>query len=270
MRNPSQQHLRVLVLNVTFVALNIVKAPRALQLLSAQKADVVETEGEIIRSPSAEVEVPSVIALRRYVKVKKPGAPTLRKTATRTERCINLFDSEESVPPDCFVFPGHNRLLHSLLKIFNRDNSTCQYCGSAAQSVDHIIPRSQGGGHHWHNMVACCLKCNQVCWIPYYARHRLGSIYVLLRRGSPYAALLFLSHLRYVGLPFSCTSACCPRIHPTPNQAKGARSPEQAGMRLRSKPVAPPGAALGLRLPRGGQLPYSRWGAYLSGGGAGG
>ncbi len=39
---------------------------------------------------------------------------------------------------------------------------TCQYCGSRAQlTVDHVIPRSKGGGSTWDNIVAACAPCNR-------------------------------------------------------------------------------------------------------------
>ena len=48
--------------------------------------------------------------------------------------------------------------------IFARDNNTCQYCGKrfsmAELSLDHLVPRSLGGGASWQNIVACCVKCN--------------------------------------------------------------------------------------------------------------
>ena len=48
--------------------------------------------------------------------------------------------------------------------IFTRDHNRCQYCGgkfaSSELSLDHVIPRSQGGGASWANLVCCCVKCN--------------------------------------------------------------------------------------------------------------
>src|SRR5687767_9368266 len=44
--------------------------------------------------------------------------------------------------------------------VFARDEWSCQYCGKAAENVDHVIPRSRGGGHTWENVVASCRKCN--------------------------------------------------------------------------------------------------------------
>ena len=28
-------------------------------------------------------------------------------------------------------------------------------------TIDHVIPRSRGGGNTWSNLVTCCKKCNQ-------------------------------------------------------------------------------------------------------------
>jgi 5-methylcytosine-specific restriction endonuclease McrA len=40
-------------------------------------------------------------------------------------------------------------------------NDPCNYCGAPAPStVDHIVPLSKGGVHHWTNLVAACQSCN--------------------------------------------------------------------------------------------------------------
>ena len=45
--------------------------------------------------------------------------------------------------------------------IYKRDGYSCQYCGSTRDlTIDHVIPRSKGGGDTWENLVACCDKCN--------------------------------------------------------------------------------------------------------------
>jgi 5-methylcytosine-specific restriction endonuclease McrA len=36
----------------------------------------------------------------------------------------------------------------------------CAYCGATAQSLDHVIPRSQGGPTVRENCVPACLACN--------------------------------------------------------------------------------------------------------------
>ena len=48
----------------------------------------------------------------------------------------------------------------SRVAILMRDDSTCQYCSAVATTVDHVVPRSKGGGQDWGNLVACCSPCN--------------------------------------------------------------------------------------------------------------
>jgi 5-methylcytosine-specific restriction endonuclease McrA len=44
--------------------------------------------------------------------------------------------------------------------VFARDEWRCQYCGAAAENLDHVVPRSRGGSHTWDNVVAACRRCN--------------------------------------------------------------------------------------------------------------
>ena len=45
--------------------------------------------------------------------------------------------------------------------IYERDEHTCQYCGSKKHlSIDHVIPRSRGGIDCWENVITACLDCN--------------------------------------------------------------------------------------------------------------
>lgn len=46
--------------------------------------------------------------------------------------------------------------------ILERDNYVCQYCGSNADSVDHIIPWSHCHNNSPFNLVAACQICNSV------------------------------------------------------------------------------------------------------------
>lgn len=46
------------------------------------------------------------------------------------------------------------------LSILMRDENKCRYCGSHADTVDHIVPIAQGGGESDENLVASCRSCN--------------------------------------------------------------------------------------------------------------
>jgi hypothetical protein len=44
--------------------------------------------------------------------------------------------------------------------IYKRDKK-CMYCGSTKHlTIDHIIPKSKGGGDTWINLVVACSTCN--------------------------------------------------------------------------------------------------------------
>jgi 5-methylcytosine-specific restriction endonuclease McrA len=45
--------------------------------------------------------------------------------------------------------------------IYKRDDNKCQYCGSTrGLTIDHVIPKSKGGGDTWENLVVACSSCN--------------------------------------------------------------------------------------------------------------
>ena len=48
--------------------------------------------------------------------------------------------------------------------IYARDENRCQYCGrrfsTSELTLDHVVPRTLGGGATWTNLVCCCVKCN--------------------------------------------------------------------------------------------------------------
>jgi 5-methylcytosine-specific restriction endonuclease McrA len=116
---------KALVLNTTYEPLSIVTSRRAVVLVISDKADVVEAQELRWHSERTSFQVPSVVRLRRFVRV-----PYLRR--------VPLTRSA----------------------VFARDGNRCQYCGRSAECLDHVIPRSKGGTHTWENVVACCRTCN--------------------------------------------------------------------------------------------------------------
>ncbi|MFQ5554877.1 MAG: HNH endonuclease [Acidimicrobiia bacterium] len=116
---------RALVLNATYEPLSVVPVQRALVLVLNERADLVESNGRLWRSEHIELPSPSVIRLRRFVRVPYARRVPLNRRA-----------------------------------VFLRDQHSCQYCGHAAENIDHVVPKSQGGLHTWENVVASCRRCN--------------------------------------------------------------------------------------------------------------
>lgn len=71
--------------------------------------------------------------------------------------------------PEIIVLKTYNNLpirdvKYSRQTLFQRDKFTCGYCNTLfdrrSLTVDHIVPRSQGGHSNWLNTVTCCKPCN--------------------------------------------------------------------------------------------------------------
>lgn len=60
--------------------------------------------------------------------------------------------------------PSHSFSGGKRIQVFSRDNFSCVYCGQslevATPTIDHVVPRSRGGGDGIENLVACCSTCN--------------------------------------------------------------------------------------------------------------
>ncbi len=41
-----------------------------------------------------------------------------------------------------------------------RSSGPCVYCGSPAESVDHVVPLNRGGWEHESNLAPACGSCN--------------------------------------------------------------------------------------------------------------
>lgn len=73
----------------------------------------------------------------------------------RVPEVVTLADYDR-VPRRAVTFSRRN--------IFKRDRLQCQYCGghpgAAELSIDHVVPRAQGGQSTWTNCVLACVACN--------------------------------------------------------------------------------------------------------------
>jgi 5-methylcytosine-specific restriction endonuclease McrA len=117
---------QTLVLNASYEPLSTVSLRRALVLVMQQKAIVEHAHpGLRVRAAAVDLPVPQVIRLRRYVKV-----------------------------------PFRQRVPWSRRGVLVRDRYRCAYCGRRAATIDHVVPRSQGGGDTWLNTVAACAEDN--------------------------------------------------------------------------------------------------------------
>ena len=116
----------VLVLNSDYEPLNICNIRRAIGLIHLGKADVLHAEDVSIQSLAGGLPRPSVVRLKYHVKRPTPQLRLSRRS------------------------------------IFARDHFTCQYCGLVGKelTLDHVIPRRNGGPSTWENLVTCCRKCN--------------------------------------------------------------------------------------------------------------
>ncbi len=77
------------------------------------------------------------------------------KAQVLSSRVIRLIDYVK-IPLNRIMIQKPTRAL-----IYQRDDHTCQYCGSQKRlTVDHVIPRSRGGQDTWENMVVACSPCN--------------------------------------------------------------------------------------------------------------
>ncbi len=114
-----------LVLNATYEPLCVVSGRRAVVLVLSARAVSLEASTTVLHAERTAVAVPAVVRLTRYVKVPhRAVVPITRKG------------------------------------VLARDGHRCVYCGAAATSLDHVVPKSRGGAHSWENVVAACGRCN--------------------------------------------------------------------------------------------------------------
>ena len=96
----------------------------AVKSVFLNRVSIVSNYKRKIRSPSFEMNLPSVIALKNFIQPSKN--------------------------------PNFTRF-----NVFLRDKFACQYCGSGNElTFDHLLPRSKGGTTNWDNVVTACSSCN--------------------------------------------------------------------------------------------------------------
>ncbi|QIG71353.1 HNH endonuclease protein [Rhizobium phage RHph_TM39] len=98
-----------------------------IKAVTENKASVIAEYDRVIRSPTFEMKLPSVIALNNYVGI-------------------------------------YTEIKFTRYNLFLRDKFTCQYCMEKFAyknlTFDHVVPASRGGKTVWTNIVAACHPCN--------------------------------------------------------------------------------------------------------------
>lgn len=137
-----------LVLNRNWQPINVATVARSLIMLWNESARIVDPidyqlydwtdwttlvpdqDEPFIQAVSRRIRVPEVIALTQFDRM-----PTQKVTFSRRN-------------------------------VFKRDKYTCQYCGKQPGTheltIDHVVPRAQGGQSTWENCVLACIDCNSV------------------------------------------------------------------------------------------------------------
>ena len=149
----------VLVLNKYYQAIRVVNVRRAFSMLAKQMAEVVHIETDA--KGQSRWQNFNFESWQEVSQLKAEFEPddydwihTVRFQIA-VPRIIRLLVYEK-LPRQDVKFNRRN--------IYARDSNRCQYCGkkfpTSELSLDHVIPRSQGGGTTWDNIVCSCVDCN--------------------------------------------------------------------------------------------------------------
>lgn len=144
----------VLVLNKGFLAVHVISVRRAFCLLVKELAEVILLDDGRFQSHSFQSWREVSEARARF---KHPDDDYIRTMTFEIQvpRVIRVL-TYDRLPRTRVKFNRRN--------LFARDGNRCQYCGrrfpAAELSLDHVLPRSRGGGMDWENIVCACVRCN--------------------------------------------------------------------------------------------------------------
>ena len=149
----------VLVLNRFYQAIRVINVRRAFSLLCRELAEVIHIEQDAAGKPVWQnlnfIDWTELSQMRAEFTPDDFDWVSTVRAQIAVPRIIRLLGYDK-LPKQEVKFNRRN--------IYARDSSKCQYCGRkfATQelSLDHVLPRSQGGRSTWENIVCCCIKCN--------------------------------------------------------------------------------------------------------------
>jgi 5-methylcytosine-specific restriction endonuclease McrA len=149
----------VLVLNRFYQAIRVVNVRRAFSLLCKEMAEVIHIETDATGQSSWQnldfEEWRGLSQLKAEFEPHEYDWIHTVRFQIAVPRIIRLLGYDK-LPRQDVKFNRRN--------IYARDGNRCQYCGkkmpSTELSLDHVVPRSQGGKSSWENIVCCCVRCN--------------------------------------------------------------------------------------------------------------
>jgi 5-methylcytosine-specific restriction endonuclease McrA len=150
----SSLHSPVLVLNKHWAPVRVVPARSALVYLVRGIAEAIDADGQSF--PSYDLASwRELSALRAAFEPEKHAFVRGVRDAIVVPAVVRLrkFDKHRRA-----------RVRFTRRNIYGRDGNTCQYCGRkfppSELNLDHVVPRSRGGGATWENIVCSCVSCN--------------------------------------------------------------------------------------------------------------
>ena len=119
---------KCLKLDLSFQPIQVIDSTEALVLLLTNRAIALEFHEREVSSQRHTFQLPSVIYVKKNVFAYRSALPVCKKN------------------------------------LYSRDQGICQYCGKhlpwEEATLDHVIPRSQGGNWNWDNVALACQPCN--------------------------------------------------------------------------------------------------------------
>lgn len=119
---------KALLLDASYQIVSFIPERKALKLLVKNKVEVISNWNEIIYWGAGQIKLPSILRLKNHVRKSYFNSNFSRKALVK------------------------------------RDKSVCQYCSkkltASLITIDHVLPRAQGGITSFVNCVVCCHSCN--------------------------------------------------------------------------------------------------------------
>lgn len=119
---------KTLLLNASYEILNFISERKVFKLLIKDKVEIISNWDDDVAWVSGNIKHPSILRLKNHVK-------------------RNFFNSN-----------------FSRKALVKRDKSVCQYCKikliASQVTIDHVLPRAQGGITSFINCAVSCQTCN--------------------------------------------------------------------------------------------------------------